>query len=98
MASDNPMLASIVGLLLLTGARKRELLDAKWEDFDLPRCAWRVPTTKSGKPRSVPLSDDAIEIINDLPRWDNCPYLIPNPLTKKPYTSVFYAWDKARSK
>jgi integrase len=40
-ASENSQLKHIVGLLLLTGARKRELLDAKWEDFDLPRNAWR---------------------------------------------------------
>lgn len=82
--------------MLLTGTRKRELLDAKWDQFDLPRRAWRVPTTKAGKPRSVPLSEDAIKIIDDLPRWKDCPYLIPNPATKKPYTSVFHAWDKAR--
>lgn len=34
---NNPMLQHIVGLLLLTGARKRELLDAKWENVDLAR-------------------------------------------------------------
>ena len=95
-SSENSQLKHIVGLLLLTGARKRELLDAKWEDFDLPRNAWRVPSTKAGKPRSVPLSDDALKIINDLPRWDNCPFLVPNPLTMKPFHSVFHAWDKAR--
>ena len=95
-ASENPQLKNIVGLLLLTGARKRELLDAKWEDFDLPRNAWRVPTTKAGKPRSVPLSDDALKIINQLPRWDGCPFLLPNPMTMKPFITVFNAWDTAR--
>ena len=29
------MLQYIVPLLILTGARKREVLDAKWQDFDL---------------------------------------------------------------
>jgi len=28
--SDNPMLCYIVPMLILTGARKREVLDAKW--------------------------------------------------------------------
>jgi integrase len=46
----------IVPLLLLTGCRKRELLDAKWSDLDLPRRTWRIPTTKTGKARHVPLS------------------------------------------
>ena len=34
-ASPNQMLRYIVPLLILTGARKREPVDAKWEDFDL---------------------------------------------------------------
>jgi integrase len=55
-----------------------------------------VPTTKAGKPRSVPLSNDALKIIGQLPRWDGCPYLLPNPSTMKPFISVFNAWDTAR--
>jgi integrase len=57
--SENPLLEPIILMLVLTGARKRELLDAKWEDFDLERRSWRIPITKSGRPRTVPLSDAA---------------------------------------
>ena len=38
-ASPNKQLKFIVGLLLLTGARKSELLCAKWEHVDLERRA-----------------------------------------------------------
>jgi integrase len=48
--SDNVMLEYIIPMLLLTGARKREVLDAKWEDFDLQRKQWRIPETKLGRP------------------------------------------------
>ena len=47
--SDNPQLKYIVPLLLLLGARKRELLDARWQDFDLERRTWRIPMSKTGK-------------------------------------------------
>jgi integrase len=48
--SENPMLKYIVPMLILTGARKREVLDAKWEDFDVVRKQWRIPMTKTGRP------------------------------------------------
>jgi hypothetical protein len=62
--SQNKALVHIVGLLILTGARKRELLDAKWEHFDLEQRLWFIPVTKNGRSRHVPLSQAAIDIIN----------------------------------
>ena len=41
--SKNSQLKYIVPLLLLLGCRKRELLDAKWEEFDMNRRIWRIP-------------------------------------------------------
>lgn len=95
IVSNNPMLQHIVGLLLLTGARKRELLDAKWENVDLARRSWFIPTTKTGKPRHVPLSQAAIDIIESLPRFKDCPWLVPNPDTLKPFVSIKNAWAYA---
>ena len=94
--SPNVQLKHIVALLLLTGARKRELLDAKWEDFDLERRDWRIPMTKSGKARHVPLSTAVLDILKSLPRWQGCPYVVPNPKTLRPYNSIFAAWNTAR--
>lgn len=87
---------SIVALLLLLGCRKRELLDARWEDVDLERRNWRIPLSKSGKARSIPISDRALEVLRGLPRWSGCPYVIPNPDTKRPFGNLFYLWDKVR--
>ena len=94
--SDNPQLKYIVALLLLTGCRKRELLDAEWTHFDLERRSWRIPMSKSGKPRHVPLSDDVVSILSRLPRFDDCTYIVPNPKTKLPFNTVFCSWNTAR--
>lgn len=94
--SLNPQLYNIVALLLLTGARKTELLTARWEHVDLERKALHIPTSKTGKPRYVPLSQPAIEIIEQLKRWPDCPWLLPNPETRQPYTDIKRAWDTAR--
>lgn len=94
--SSNPQLPNIVGLLLLTGARKSELLNAKWEHVDLERRSWHIPTSKTGKARHVPLSQAAIDIITDLPNWDGCPWLLPHPISLQPLTNIKRAWDEAR--
>jgi len=94
--SANKVLAYIVQMLVLTGARKREVLDARWEDFDFDNRRWRIPTTKAGKPRHVPLSDGAISVLNSAPRINGCPWVFANPDTQKPFVSIFAAWDTAR--
>ncbi len=94
--SDNPQLKNIIALLLLTGARKRELLDASWEDIDMERRIWKIPMSKSGKSRYVPLSASVLSVLEELPRWKNCSYVVPNPTSLKPYTSFFRSWNTAR--
>jgi len=94
--SENPMLQFVIPMLLLTGCRKRECLDARWEDFDFERRSWRIHTTKLGKPRHVPLSDGAVSLLQSTPKFDGCPWAFPNPKTRKPYVSIYYSWDSAR--
>lgn len=93
--SINKQLKYIVALLLMLGCRKRELLDAKWEDFDLERRSWRIPLAKSGKSRRVPLSLTAIAVLEKLPRLKGCPYVVPNPKTGKPFTGINESWQTA---
>jgi hypothetical protein len=38
----------------------------------------------------------ALEVLAELPRWENCPYVVPNPKTMKPYGSIQRSWDIAR--
>ena len=81
---------------ILTGARKREALDAQWRDFDIDRRDWRVPMSKSGRPRHIPLSEGVIQLLQTVPRFPDCPFVFPNPKTLKPYESIFNSWNTAR--
>ena len=94
--SKNPMLQHIISMLILTGARKREVLDAKWEDLDMERNIWRIPTTKAGKARIVPLSDAASVLLIKLRQRKRCAHAFANPATLKPYSSMYYSWHTAR--
>jgi integrase len=93
--SDNQLLKFIIPMLILTGARKREALDAKWEDFDLARRQWRIPFSKVGL-RYVPLSTGVLQLLDIIPRLDGNPYVFPSPVTGKPFISFFYSWNTAR--
>ena len=94
--SDNALLQYIIPMLILTGARKREVLDARWEDLDLDRRQWRIPITKAGRPRYVPLSNGVIHLLANVPHKDGNPWVFPNPKSSKPYISIFGAWNTAR--
>ncbi|MFC3714314.1 tyrosine-type recombinase/integrase [Sphingoaurantiacus capsulatus] len=94
--SRNPSLKYIVGLLLLTGARVSELLNAEWRHVDIEREAWFIPTSKTGKSRYVPLAPEALNLIASIPRTVGSKYLLPNPDTGRPFTTIKHAWQTAR--
>jgi integrase len=94
--SDNTQLKYIVPLMLMFGCRKRELLDAKWVDFDLERRNWHIPMSKNGKARNIPISSKALELLQKLPTWEGCPFVVPNPETKKPFGNLYCSWNTAR--
>lgn len=97
--SQNKSLFAIIAVLSYTGARKREILDAKWQYIDWTNCTLLVPLSKSGKPRQIPLNDVTLRILKKLPNYgSDSEYVFPNPKTGKPFTSIYYAWDYVRNK
>jgi integrase len=64
-------------MLLLTGVRRSEGLDMKWEHLRLdgPKPMWYVPHTKSGKSRYVILNPMALQILEALPKIHGNPYV-----------------------
>jgi integrase len=94
--SPNKMLQYIIPMLILTGARKNEVIHAKWEDFNFEQKVWRIPISKSGKARYVPISAGVEQLLANVPVYKGCELVFPNPKTLKPYVSFFYAWDTVR--
>lgn len=62
-----PHAVAAIRLLLLTGARRREILDLRWQDVDLDRGVLFLPDSKTGR-KTVVLSSAAIAILENLPR------------------------------
>jgi integrase len=73
--------ANAVRLLLLTGARRGELLAARWADIDLAASVWTKPaaTTKQAALHRVPLSTAACTLLAGTQMHATGEWLIPYP-------------------
>ncbi|MDB5764202.1 MAG: site-specific integrase [Herminiimonas sp.] len=56
----------IIQLAVETGMRRSELLRMRWEHVSLTRCSVYLPHTKTGKPRTVPLSSRAVHLLESM--------------------------------
>lgn len=95
---ENIYAAKGIWLYLLTGLRKNELLQAKYEDIDWERKELRIGETKSGKTHYVPLSEPAIEAIKRLPRQVGNPYLLPGKKIRSHLVNISKPWLRIRKK
>jgi integrase len=96
-ADENQTAARAILLLLLTGGRRNEITQAKWEYVNWERRTLLVPLSKSGKPRAIALNGPALALLRAIPRTDN-PYIFPSPVNGKPSASLFFPWDRIRKR
>ncbi|MFM0257118.1 site-specific integrase [Paraburkholderia sediminicola] len=64
----SPYLLPLVKLALETAMRRGELLGLTWTNVNLEDRTARLPITKNGKARTVPLSSKAVEVLSAMPR------------------------------
>jgi integrase len=85
-------------LLLATAARCSELLLAEWAWVDRERRIMVVPATnsKSRKKRVIPLSDSALQVLDELGTEGKFPYLFVNKATGEQLTNVRKVWNERR--
>lgn len=59
---------------ILTAARSGEVRDATWAEVDLDSAVWTISADrmKAGKEHRIPLSDDAVQLLRNLPRFEDC--------------------------
>jgi integrase len=83
-------------LLLLTGARKNEVAGARWGEFDLKKKIWTVPPErfKSNASHLVPLSDQAVSILEALPRFTKGDHVFTTTHGEKPISGFSKGKDR----
>jgi integrase len=84
-----PHAAAAIRLLILTGARLREILGLKWEYVDLERGLLLLPDSKTGK-KAIVLNAAARDILAKLPRLGA--YVIAGQSADKPRADLNRPW------
>ena len=91
---ESPVAIAAIRLLILTGARKSEILTLRWEHVDSERACLRLPDSKTGA-KVVPLGAAALEVLAELPRIDGNPYVLPGE-NGKHFVGLQKAWQRIR--
>jgi len=100
---SEPISANAIKLLMLTGARRSEVLGATWDMFDLENGIWTKPSahTKQRRLHRVPLSAPALELLRTIQRSAKAtakasgqpmsPYVFPSA-DGRPLTDIKRSW------
>ena len=98
LATDRDQVAaSAISLMLLTGARRSEILGARWDYVDLQGQLLLVPRSKAGRRHFVRLNDAAVKVLQLQPRATGAVHVFPSPRNMgQPLASVRAAWERAK--
>ncbi len=69
------MSVAFILFLLHTGLRRGELFKLRWENIDIARKTITIKDPKGKVDQTLPLSDKAVEILQDIPREYNTPWV-----------------------
>jgi integrase len=92
--SIGPHAAAGLRLALFTGARSGEITAIKWSHIDWARKLARLPDSKTNEPRTIHLSDAAIEVLRTVPRVG--PFVIAGVKEDQAYKNLSRAWIDTR--
>lgn len=85
--------ANAVKILMLTGARRGEVLGAQWDEFDFEVGVWTKPSahTKQKREHRVPLSAPTLQLLHRMRENATGDYLFPGP-RGAPLTDIKRFW------
>lgn len=97
----NVTMRDFILLALLTGARRSNVMQAQWSNISLDRSEWRVPGAlmKNGKPQTITLSPEAIELLTVRKKDSASPFVFPSERSESGHIEdPREAWKRVRRK
>jgi integrase len=92
---EHPSALAAIRLLLLTGARKSEILTLQWEHVDLERYALRLPDSKTGA-KVIALGAAAAALLARLDRCEGNPYVCWGNSPGGHFIGLHHVWQRIR--
>jgi integrase len=93
--SGNPYPPAAIKLLLLTGCRKGEITNLRWDHIDFERECLRLPDSKTGA-KVIYLSAPARALLRKLPRMAQSPRVIPGLRADGAAPAIDKVWSRVR--
>src|SRR5262245_5264312 len=90
-----PHAAAGLRLALFTGARSGEVTSIEWDHVDWQRRLIRLPDSKTNEPRTIHLSEAALEILKTVPRIGR--FVVAGARPDQPYRNLGRAWIDIRA-
>ena len=90
MAAAPPALEAVIRWALATAMRSGEIAGLLWDRVDIKQRSAHLPVTKNGTARTVPLSREAVAVLESLPRQ------IDGSVFGLSANAIWLAWQRTR--
>lgn len=94
---NNPYGLAGIRLLMLTGCRKSEILNLKWDEVDFENACLRLPDSKTGR-KVVLLGAPVLEVLASIQRFHGNPHVLPSAKTSGSFSGLPSIWNRVRKK
>jgi integrase len=94
--SCSPWVIAAIRLLVLTGARRNEILTLRWEHVSYEHASLLLPDSKTGR-RAIQLSPPALRVLHEVPTLEGNPFVICGEKTGRHLVNLEKPWRRIRA-
>ena len=95
--AENPVAIAAIRLLVLTGARKSEVLGLQWSWVDFETGCLRLPDSKTGA-KIIQMGAPALELLSTVPRLEKNPHVFPGEKRGSHLIGLPKIWERVNQR